>query len=76
MAPIDDPDIDTVHTPEKDPEHEHARLAFAGLWVVLAALVVVILGAYLFLSHRAQTPQITPGQPQKHAAVALLGGDG
>jgi hypothetical protein len=37
---------------------------------------VVLLVGYLFISHRAHTPQISPGQPQKPAAVALLGGEG
>jgi type VI protein secretion system component VasF len=81
MANTDDADMDLDMTIAREPAppseaKENRKLALTGFWMVLAALTVVLLVGYLFISHRAHTPQISPGQPQKPAAVALLGGEG
>jgi len=70
------PRTDTEVELEAQAEHRGSRQAFTGLWVILGALAVVIVGAFVLLSHRAHTPALSPGQEQKPSAVALLGGAG
>jgi hypothetical protein len=79
MAHTHDSDLDMTDAREPTPpseERENRRLAFTSLWLVLAVLVVVIVGTFLIVSHRAgHATALTPGQPQKPAAV-ILGGNG
>jgi hypothetical protein len=83
MANTDQPHADTDHpltdteiVIEEQAEQQESRQAFAGLWVILGVLAVVILGTFVFMSHRAHTPALSPGHEERPASVALLGGDG
>ena len=73
-----DLDMTDAREPVQDPssEGEHRRLALTGLWMVLGVLTVVILGSFLLISHRAHTPALSPGQPQRPAAEVILNGAG
>jgi hypothetical protein len=72
----DQPRTDIAIELEEQAEQQQSRQAFTGLWVILGVLAVVIVGAFVFMSHRAHTPALSPGQEQKAPAVALLGGAG
>ncbi|HEX4198205.1 MAG TPA: hypothetical protein VHZ26_12255 [Caulobacteraceae bacterium] len=71
-AEPDQPHPDTALELEVEAEQAESRQAFVGLWVVLGVIAVVILGTFVFFSHRAHTPALSPGQPEK-PAVAMLG---
>ena len=60
---------------DANPVVERARLTLTALWIVLGLLAVVIVGAFLIISHQAHPMTLTPGQPQKPAAT-ILGGSG
>jgi hypothetical protein len=80
MANTDQPDAgaeqphpDTEIEHEEQAEQQESRQAFAGLWVILAVIAVVIVGAFLVLSYHARTPALSPGKP---SSVAMLGDSG
>jgi negative regulator of sigma E activity len=50
--------------PEPHTEQEHRFMARAGVWVVLAAVVALVLAGVIFVAHRDHTPELSPGQPR------------
>jgi hypothetical protein len=79
MANADQVDLDMTNAAkpveDSNPVVERTRLTFTALWIVLGLLAVVIVGTFLIISHHGHTTALTPGQPQKPAAV-ILGGNG
>jgi len=79
MANADQVDLDMTGAEkpvdDANPVVERTRLTLTALWIVLSLLAVVIVGAFLIISHHGHTTALTPGQPQKPAAV-ILGGSG
>jgi hypothetical protein len=76
MANADQVDLDMTNAEkpvdDANPVVERARLTFTALWIVLALLAAVIVGAFLIISHQAgHTTALVPGQPQKPAAAIL-----
>jgi hypothetical protein len=79
MAHTDDADLDLDMTNAREPvppseEQENRKLAFTGLWMVLVLLVVILGTLFVVMSHHGHTTALSPGQPQKPAAVILGGG--
>ena len=79
MANLDPVDLDMTgaEKPLEDanPVRERARLTLTALWMVIVLLVVILGTVFLVISHHGHTAALTPGQPQKPAAV-ILGGSG
>jgi nitrate reductase gamma subunit len=76
MANTDHADIDLDMTNAREPAppsetKENRRLVFTGFWLVLGLLVVVLALVFLAISHHTHTTALTPGQPQKPAAIVL-----
>jgi hypothetical protein len=80
MAHTDTDDVDLDMTNAREPlppseAQENRKLAFTSLWMVAVLLVVILGTLFLVISHHTHTTALTPGQPQKPAAV-ILGGSG
>lgn len=78
MANTDRPDTEQPHLDteielEQQAEQQESRQAIAGLWLILAVIAVVIVGALLVLSYHTRTPALSPGKP---SSVAALGDSG
>ena len=75
MANADQVDLDMTNAEkpvdDANPVVERARLTFTALWIVLALLAAVAIGTFLIISHHTHATALTPGQPQKPAAVVL-----
>jgi hypothetical protein len=74
MAHTDNVDLDMTNAVEAPPPSEakeNRKLAFASFWMVAVLLVVILGGVYLVISHHGHTAALTPGQPQRPAAVIL-----
>ena len=68
---------DTMHEVQtRDPPSVRQRRGFVrmGVVAVVAVALMVTLAAVVIFVHRPHTPQITPGQKQPSAVVALLTG--
>ena len=68
---------DTMHeAPTREAPSVRERRGFVrmGVVVVVAVAVMVTLAAVVIFVHRPHTTQITPGQKQPSAVVALLTG--